>query len=191
MREARSPFWMRLLATVLDRPVTLYAGAQVAVVGSVNRPAVLEILPGDTVGQPTEAFLQVLGRDAHAGVADLDLQGGDAVLVARAQRDLDPAAARGELYRVGQEVHQDLAQLVAVAVDEQQVVGQGGGDVGALGNARLAEQHHAKETGFKEERGQNLIGHERADDRTGLARRVEPIRVGGRLSQSIPSLQTA
>ena len=24
---ARSPFWMRLLATVLDRPVTLYAGA--------------------------------------------------------------------------------------------------------------------------------------------------------------------
>ncbi|MFO1013796.1 MAG: TIGR00282 family metallophosphoesterase [Caulobacteraceae bacterium] len=29
------------------------------------------------------------------------------------------------------------------------------------------------------------------DDRTGLARRVEPIRVGGRLSQSIPSLQTA
>ena len=24
---ARSPFWMRLLATILDRPVTLYAGA--------------------------------------------------------------------------------------------------------------------------------------------------------------------
>ena len=39
-----------------------------------------------------------------------------------------------------------------------------------------AEQHHAKETGFKEERGQNLIGHERADDRTGLGRKYRPVR---------------
>ena len=29
------------------------------------------------------------------------------------------------------------------------------------------------------------------DDRTGLARRIEPIRVGGRLSETVPSLETA
>jgi hypothetical protein len=29
------------------------------------------------------------------------------------------------------------------------------------------------------------------DDRTGLARRIEPIRVGGRLSQAIPAVEAA
>ena len=38
-----------------------------------------------------------------------------------------------------------------------------------------AEQHHAEEAGFEEERGHHLIGHQRADDRTGLVGEGRPV----------------
>ena len=38
-----------------------------------------------------------------------------------------------------------------------------------------AEQHHAEETRFEEERGQHLIGHQRADHRAGLVGKCRPV----------------
>ncbi len=55
---ARSPFWMRILATVLDRPVTLYAGAAKGPAFGAARLARLAVTgePADTVcGKPEVA----------------------------------------------------------------------------------------------------------------------------------------
>jgi xylulokinase len=55
---ARSPFWMRLLATVLDRPVTLYAGAAKGPAfgaARLARMAVTGEAPETVCGKPEEA----------------------------------------------------------------------------------------------------------------------------------------
>jgi hypothetical protein len=42
-------------------------------------------------------------------------------------------------------------------------------------DALQAEQHHTEEAGLEEERGQNLVGHQRPDHRAGLVGKGRPV----------------
>ena len=52
---------------------------------------------------------------------------------------------------------------------------QGRGEVKPLAHSLHPEQHHAEEAGFEEEGGEDLIGHERPDDRAGPVREDRPV----------------
>src|ERR1700678_4562752 len=70
-----------------------------------------------------EQAVDAIGRDADAGVGDLDAQGQDTVFVHRARGIQDDVAFVGELNRIADEVHDDLAQAPRIAARNERHVG--------------------------------------------------------------------
>ena len=105
----------------------------------------------------------------------------EAIGKARVEDDRGPAVARHELAVLGDEI---AGRGLHPAVHAENPEGrnesaerhhQRCGEVQLLAHLVHPEQHHTEEACLKEEGGQHLVGHQRADHRPGLVRKHRPV----------------